>query len=101
MRKTYHIMKRGTGLAIILKKALKIQIYCENIQKQKINQLYKKIRDNIQYIVSQDQLHINHLIKLLKRGDPDISQDQINKYIKRYNEDYEYNIKKLDNLESK
>jgi uncharacterized protein YehS (DUF1456 family) len=67
--------------------------------KTKDKSIIKKIRDNIQYVASQDQLHINHLIKLLKRGDPDISKDQINKYIKRNNEGYEYNIKKLENLE--
>ena len=50
-------------------------------------------------MASQEQLRINHLIKLLKRGDPDVSQAQIDKYKKRYDEDYEYNLKKLENLE--
>ena len=50
-------------------------------------------------MVSQQQLRINHLIKLWKRGDPDVSQDQIEKYTKRDNEIYKYKIKELDNLE--
>ena len=71
----------------------------QEYSKTKDKSIIKKIRDNIQYMVSQQQLRINHLIKLWKRGDPDVSQDQIEKYIKRDNENYKYKIKELDNLE--
>ena len=67
--------------------------------KTKDKTIIKKIKENIQYITSQEQLYINHLNKLLKRGDPDVTQDNINKIKARYDKVDEYYKKKLENLE--
>ena len=67
--------------------------------KTKDKAIIKKIKENLQYITSQKQLYINHLTKLLKRGDPDVTQDNINKIKAKYDKEDDYYKTKLENFE--
>jgi hypothetical protein len=81
------------------KKSGDIQGLMREYAKTKDKTIIKKIKDYRQYIKAQQALNIEHLYKLLKRGDPDVTQDIINKRIMLNKKEDDFYKKKIDDFE--
>jgi hypothetical protein len=67
--------------------------------KTKDKTIIKKIKENIQFLKAQNKLNIEQLNKLLKRGDPDVTQGNNDKLKMMHNKQDEYYKKKLEDFE--